>query len=144
MMVLIKCWALFSSIFTISECLLLDNSLWSSGRNNFCPRINTNSWEFVLVRRCTGGKRSERSPAHGYHRVQLHRREGNGSLLSSYHRLLRPLVFIAKCPFALLGVSRVPVLGRKDSSFSGEVYFHFAFLVNPSIGCQCYVWVSSF
>lgn len=33
--------------------------------------------------------------------MQLHRREGNGSPLSCYHKLLRPLVLIA-----LLGVSR--------------------------------------
>lgn len=86
-----------------------------AGRNKFCSGINRKSWVWAggkLFRCLPGRKRSQRSPAHGYHRVQFHGRRSNESPLSSCHRLLRPLVLTAKCSFGHLGVIRESLGGR--------------------------------
>lgn len=68
-MVLIKYWALFSSIFNISGFF---KTFLEAGRNKFCSGINTKSWVCAGVQVPARKERSQRSPAHGYHRVQFH------------------------------------------------------------------------
>lgn len=95
-----------------------------AGRNNFCSVINKKSWFCAggKVFRCLPGrKRSQRSPAHRYYGVQFHRRKGNGSPLSCFHRLLRPLVLVAKCSFTLLGVIRESPWEEGLELFGGDV-----------------------
>lgn len=77
-------------------------------------------------------RRSQRSPARGWHGVQFHWRKSI-EIFSPHHRLLRPLVLIVKCSFALLGVIRETPKEEELEPFGEDVIS----LSLPSISCQC-------